>query len=78
MIPETVSDVRKMNGSEIAGWLTEMADVYDRMVAAETKLGGLKLRMQVALGSTNRSNEWTKLIDGWVYYIRELNNDQIY
>ena len=36
--PKTIAEVRKMSGPDIANWLIQMADVYDRMVDAETKL----------------------------------------
>jgi len=65
--PTTVADVRNMNGPDIAEWLVQMANVYDRMVNAEEFA---KRCANSPVGKALRENEDLKLqlsiIKSWV------------
>ena len=48
------------------------AQVQKHIEELEAQLADIKLRMEVALGSTNKNNEWTMLLRVW---IQALEND---
>jgi hypothetical protein len=45
--------------------------LYDRIKKLEEQSDELKLRMEVALGSTKANNSWTRLMEEWIKTLKE-------